>query len=181
VIYFLKGEILMSVACVKLYDDTIVLGADSIMIYGDMQEKNKDAKIRKINDYSGFASAGFAKEIEFFNIFCKTHQPSRNTIEGIIDYFFEFSNWKKKKIDDDKIDNQYIFVYKGKSYSFYEYHVVEIKDFYAIGAGYQYATTALYLNHTVEQAIKISCSLSIYCEMPANIFEFHKETLDENK
>ncbi len=171
----------MSVACVKLYDDTIVLGADSIMIYGDMQEKNKDAKIRKINDYSGFASAGFAKEIEFFNIFCKTHQPSRNTIEGIIDYFFEFSNWKKKKIDDDKIENQYIFVYKGKSYSFYEYHVVEIKDFYAIGAGYQYATTALYLNHTVEQAIKISCSLSIYCEMPANIFEFHKETLDENK
>ena len=171
----------MSVACVKLYDDTIVLGADSIMIYGYMQEKNKDAKIRKINDYSGFASAGFAKEIEFFNIFCKTHQPSHNTIEGIIDYFFEFSNWKKKKIDDDKIENQYIFVYKGKSYSFYEYHVAEIKDFYAIGAGYQYATTALYLNHTVEQAIKISCSLSIYCEMPANIFEFHKETLDENK
>jgi len=171
----------MSVACVKIYNDRIVLGADSIAVYGDMQEKQKDSKIRKINDCSGFASSGYAKEIEFFYIFCKTHQPSHNTIEGIIDYFFEFSNWKKKKIDDDKIENSYIFVYKGESYYFYDYHVLEIKDFHAIGAGYQYATTALYLNHTVGEAIKISCDLSIYCEMPVNIFEFHKEILNENK
>ena len=79
---------------------------------------------------------------------------------------------EKEKIDDDKIENSYIFVYKGKSYSFYDYHVLEIKDFHAIGAGYQYATTALYLNHTVGEAIKISCDLSVYCEMPVNIFEF---------
>lgn len=162
----------MSVACVKIYNDRIVLGADSIIVYGEMQEKQKDSKIRKINDFSGFASSGYAKEIEFFYIFCKTHQPSQNTIEGIIDYFFEFSNWKKKKIDDDKIENFYIFVYKGKCYYFNDFYVSEIRDFCSIGAGYQYATTALYLNHTVEEAIKISCDLSIYCETPVNIFEF---------
>ncbi|HPJ86729.1 MAG TPA: hypothetical protein PLU55_01310 [Candidatus Pacearchaeota archaeon] len=166
----------MSVGCVKIYEDKIVLGTDSIIVYGGSQEKKKDAKIKKIDENFGFVSTGVVKEIEFFFIFCKTHKPSHNTIEGIIDYFFEFSIWKKKKIDDDKIENTYIIVYEGKSYYFYDYDVTPINDYSAIGAGWQYATTSLYLGHDVEEAIKTACELSIYCELPSNIIEFKKET-----
>ena len=162
----------MSVGCVKIYEDKIVLGADSIIVYGERQEKHKDAKIKKIDENFGFASSGTAKELEFFGIFCKTHKPSHNTIEGIIDYFFEFSTWKKKKVDDDRIENSYILVYDRKVYFFIDYYVTSVVDYKALGAGVDYATTALHLGHSVEESIKIACELSIYCELPSNIIEF---------
>lgn len=88
----------MSVACVKIYNDRIVLGADSIVVYGDMQEKQKDSKIRKINDCSGFASSGYAKEIEFFFIsFVKHINLHIIVLKVLLITFLNFQIGKRKK------------------------------------------------------------------------------------
>jgi ATP-dependent protease HslVU (ClpYQ) peptidase subunit len=161
----------MSVAIVKIYNDKIVLGADSIITNGDRQRKEKKAKIRKSTESISFACAGYLRETELFNVYCKSHTPTRNDYESIIDFFYEFSGWLKKKIDDSSVNNQYIFVYDNKAYSFYDYNVEVIEDYYCIGAGEDFAYASMYYGKTVEESIKCACELSIYCELPCNIIE----------
>jgi len=160
----------MSIAVVKIHKDKIELGADSIIIRGDtLNNRDNDAKLKKIEEGFCFASAGLAMEIEMFFLFCKTRKPSGNEEEDILNFFEEFREWLYKKTDMSKIGNSFLIVFEGKAFYFHKYYIKEVKDFEAIGAGRDFALAALYLEKTVKEAVKVACDLSVYCAEPVNI------------
>ena len=82
----------MSVVAVKKEENQFYISADSICISGYTQDKQPDIKIKFINEKFIFGSAGTAREIALFSIYCKTHQPKNADEESILDYIVEFIN-----------------------------------------------------------------------------------------
>ena len=163
----------MSVVAVKVTDDKIVIGADSIIAYGWTQEKDKLAKLEEVNGMV-IGSVGMAQEGALFRVFCRTRKPREATDEAIVDFMSDFQDWLNDKTGEPSIENGYIFVYDKKVFNIEGFYVKEVTDYAAIGAGMDFALTCLALGHNVEKAIEISCHFSIYCELPANIIEIDK-------
>lgn len=168
----------MSVCAVKIYEDKIVMGADSQVSYGDQHKREIDGcKIWKGHDIV-FSTSGSMKEMGLFSIFCKTTKPKGNEEDDVINFFIDFVEWKKKKLGDTEeftLENQYLFVYDMKAYSMYDFNLIHIKDYSAIGCGYIHAETVLHLGKSVEEAINITCDLNSFCERPVTIYEIRKE------
>ena len=99
--------------------------------------------------------SGYVSEIESLFVYAESHQPFDNSIRAIREFFYEFSTWKQSKGQKFDIDNDFIIAYKG-----------EIKEYAAIGAGYQYALAALYLGHSAKEAVKVSCDLDCFVAEP---------------
>ena len=49
--------------------------------------------------------------------------------------------------------------------------VREIKDYFAMGAGEDFATAALYLGHSPEEAVKTACEISCFVAEPIVVEE----------
>lgn len=138
----------MSVVAAKVYDDRIVMSADSILTNGYEKEPNVNfAKIAKINDMI-LGGVGYGDEQSLM----WNHQP----VEAILNYIIEFSKWKNTLIGD----GLFLIAYKGHLFHICKFMVREIKDYFAIGAGAPYATTALYLKHDPEESVKVACDIS---------------------
>jgi ATP-dependent protease HslVU (ClpYQ) peptidase subunit len=166
----------LSIAVVKVHDNIIELGADSIVVKGDtLNTRDSDAKIKSVERGFSFASAGSAMEIEMFYLFSKTRKPSGNDEENILTFFEEFREWLCKKTDISKINNSFLIVFRGKAFYFHKYYLKEVKDFEAIGAGSDFALAALYLGKSTKEAVQVACDLSIYCEKPINIITESKD------
>ena len=75
----------MSVVAVKVTDDKIIIGADSIIAYGWTQEKDKLAKLEEVNGMV-IGSVGMAQEGALFRVFCRTRKPREATDEAIVDF-----------------------------------------------------------------------------------------------
>jgi ATP-dependent protease HslVU (ClpYQ) peptidase subunit len=163
----------MSVVAVKVEKNKIIIGADSILVNGNTQEKDKMAKLFK-NEWMIVGDVGEAQEGALFQIFSKTRKPRESSVEGITEYLFDFFTWKKEKTDSTELNNHYIIIFEKKAFLVEGFYVKEINDYYAIGAGMDFALAALYLGSTVEDAIKTSCHLSILCEEPVNLIEVKK-------
>ena len=162
----------MSVVAVKIYEDKIEVAADSIMVKGWTQT-NKYSKLHFINDmYIG--TSGTAEEGSLFRIYCSTRKPEQATESAIIMFFSEFADWKNNKTGSSNLQNEYIFIFNGKVFEVQRFHVLEIKDFSAIGAGMDFALAALYLGSNVEDAVKVACELSVYCEAPVEHYIINK-------
>ena len=54
------------------------------------------------------------------------------------------------------------------------FFIKEVTDYTSIGAGMDFALSALYLGNSVKDSIKAACHLSVYCEEPINIIEVEK-------
>lgn len=163
----------MSVVSCKIYDDQIVIGADSIIINGHTQEKDKLAKLNMVNDMI-IADVGNADEGMLFLMFCKTRKPKAPTPDDIIEFMMDFFSWYRGKFDEATIENTYILALEGKAFYIDGFFVKEITDYTAIGAGMDFALSALYLGSTVEESIKTACHFSILCEEPVNILTMPK-------
>ena len=157
----------MSVVCCKINETSIDIASDSIIVRGWTQNKsdNKFSKLFKVNELV-IGAVGAAEEASLLHIFSKTHKPKASDEEGILEFLSEFLDWKKKKADSYKLENSYIIVFGGKAYHIHNFFINEILKYEAIGAGEEYALSALYLGHTVEKAVQTACELSIYCELP---------------
>jgi len=158
----------MSVVCCKVYENRIEIAADSITVRGWTQSKGQNndiAKLMQIDDIT-IGSSGTAQEMVLMQLYCKTHKPRDNSNFSIVEFLSEFSDWKLKKIDNGKIDNVYIIIFEGKAYVSFGFSVCEITEYEAVGAGTDFALSALYLNHDVHKAVETACELSIYCEQP---------------
>lgn len=164
----------MSVCAVKVYKDRIEMSADSIVTQGYNKQSNC-TKMYKVNSLT-FASSGYVSELEFFRIFCKTRKPTSADIEGIIDFFAEFSEWKAKKTSnkDCELNNSYLLIFEKKAFRFYDWDCLEVETFEAIGAGYVQARTALYLDKNPEDACKVACKLAVNCSEPVKTFTIKK-------
>ena len=163
----------MSVVAVKVTKKKIIIGADSILVSGWTQEKDKLAKLNKVNEMI-IGDCGDAQEGSLFLVYCKTRKPREASVEGLIEFMSEFQDWMNDKISETELKNQYIIVLEGKAFMMEGFFIKEVTDYTAIGAGMDFALSALYLGNSVKDAIKASCHLSVYCEEPINIIEVDK-------
>lgn len=163
----------MSVVAVKVTKNKITIGADSILVSGWTQEKDKLAKLNKVNDII-IGDCGDAQEGGLFLIYCKTRKPREASVEAMIEFMVEFQEWYKNKTDESKLSNQYIIVFDSKAFVIEGFWCKEVTDYTAIGAGMDFALAALYLGNAVRDSIKAACHLSVYCEEPINIMEIEK-------
>ena len=83
----------------------------------------------------------------------------------------EFSNWKKGKAEKSGLDNSYLIGFEGKVFSVNGWFIQEVITYEAIGAGMDYALAALYLEKSAEEAVKVACELSIFCEEPIQVIK----------
>jgi ATP-dependent protease HslVU (ClpYQ) peptidase subunit len=163
----------MSVVAVKVTEDKITIGADSIIAFGWTQEKDKLAKLEEVNGMV-IGSVGMAQEGALFRVFCRTRKPREASDEAIVDFMSEFQDWLNNKIGETKIENGYILVVDGKAFNIEGFYVKEVVDYAAIGAGMDFALASLYLGKSVKDSIKAACHLSVYCEEPINIIKVKK-------
>ena len=163
----------MSVVAVRVEKNKITIGADSILVNGYTQEKDKMAKIFQ-NEWAVVGDVGEAQEGALFQIYTKTRRPRESSVEGITEFLFEFYQWKKEKTESVELTNDYIIVFDGKAFLVEGFYVKEVKDYMAIGAGMDFALAALYMGSSVQDAIKTACHLSILCEEPVNIITIPK-------
>lgn len=160
----------MSVVAVKIYDKEIIMSADSIIVSGwqDKTPVGKD-KMYEINGML-IGSAGDAQELTHMFLFAENHTPLDMTERGLIKFMNEFRQWRINEFGvpaEKPIGNEYLIASKGKCFMCYGcVYVGEVRDFYAIGAGEDYAKAALYLGHSPAEAVKVACALSCYVDEP---------------
>ena len=123
---------------------------------GWTQEKDKLAKLNKVNDMV-IGDCGDAQEGGLFLVYCKTRKPREASVEALIEFMSEFQDWMNDKIGETKLNNQYIIVLEGKAFMMEGFFVKEVTDYTAIGAGMDFALSALYLGNSVKEAIKEAC------------------------
>ncbi len=163
----------MSVVAVKVTKNKITIGADSILVSGWTQEKDKLAKLNKANGMI-IGDVGDAQEGALFLLFCKTRKPREASVDAIVEFMSEFQDWMNNKTGESKLSNQYILIIEKKAFMIEGFFIKEVTDYTAIGAGMDFALSALYLGNSVKDSIKAACHLSVYCEEPINIIEVEK-------
>lgn len=163
----------MSVVAVKVTKNKITIGADSILVSGWTQEKDKLAKLNKTNGMV-IGDCGDAEEGALFLLFCKTRKPREASVDAIVEFMSEFQDWMNNKTGESKLSNQYILIIEKKAFMIEGFFIKEVTDYTAIGAGMDFALSALYLGNSVKESIKAACHLSVYCEEPINIIEVEK-------
>ncbi len=163
----------MSVVAVKISKNKITIGADSILVSGWTQEKDKLAKLNEVNGLI-IGDCGDAQEGALFLVFCKTRKPREASVEALVEFMSDFQDWMNDKIGETKLSNQYIIVIDKKVFMMEGFFIKEINDYTAIGAGMDFALTCLALGHSVEKAIEMACHFSIYCEKPVNLIVVKK-------
>lgn len=165
----------MSVVAVKKYEDKIVVAADNIVVSGWNRNDGKhfkQVKMEKINDMIiGFS--GCLQEGSLFLSYAATHKPDSSGFKDMLKYAVEFRKWKKDydisepdNNEKDKIINQYLVVWDGHVFCITGYDLVEIKDYYAIGCGEDFALAALHLGHSPQEAVKVACDISCFVAEP---------------
>ena len=98
----------MSVVAAKVYNNRIVMAADSILVKG--WSKSTNGNFAKINQINGMivGGTGYAKELSLLWHFMRTHKPDGNTDKDILEYIVEFSKWKNDLIGESGIVNNYL-------------------------------------------------------------------------
>lgn len=156
----------MSVVVCKVNKDKIEMAADSIALLGytKIPVQNNMPKIMKYNDMI-IGGCGYADEISLFFHYMKTHTIEEMTEKGVLDFIIEFKRWRSDLTKEDNLENSYIIAYKGKAFGIHNMLVFPIDNYYAIGAGRNYAHGALYMGATPREAVKASCELCAHvCE-----------------
>ena len=161
----------MSVVAAKVYDNRIVMAADSILVKG--WSKSTNGNFAKINQINGMivGGTGNAKELSLLWHFMRTHKPAGNTEKEILGYIVEFSKWKQDLIGEGGISNTYLLAYDGHLFEVEDMFVYEIKNYDAVGAGEDFANAALHLGHSPKEAVKVACELSCYVAEPIITYE----------
>ena len=93
----------------------------------------------------------------------------RYTEEGMLEFWNEFSEWKKKRTDQSSIENSYFIGVRGVVFYINHWLIASVSSYEAIGAGKDFALAALHLGHTAEEAVATAIELSIYCEAPIQL------------
>ncbi len=162
----------MSIVACKINENGYEIAADSITVRGYTQTKN-NTKRSKLFEVNGMVigSVGYAEESSLLHIFAKTHQPASATEEGILEFWGEFSEWKKKRIDHSGIENSYFIGINGIVFAVHEWLIEQVTSYEAIGAGMDFALAALHLGHDAEAAVATAIELSVFCEAPIQIIK----------
>jgi len=158
----------MSVIACKITERGYEIAADSILVRGYTQSTGQNIHAAKLFESNGMVigTVGELEEESLFRLFCATRFPNAATEHALLEFLADFSDWKKARLDNPGIENRYIIGFGGKAFSIERWSVSEIAEYNAIGAGADYALTALHLGHSVEEAVQAAIDLCIYCEPP---------------
>ncbi|KKI98620.1 hypothetical protein [Prochlorothrix hollandica] len=165
----------MSVVAARRYDDRLVFASDSIRVAGYVKQTQQ----RVVGDEQGklfetngliIGSVGYIMELSFMQMFARNHKPSAPTIEAVLEFMVEFYSWAKSKDDSFGKHNTYLIGIDNLIFQVSDSYLVEkIHKFSAIGAGEDFALTAMYLDKTPEEAVAIANELCIYCAAPIQV------------
>jgi len=157
----------VSIVCVKVSKKVIEMASDSILVSGWTQSKssNSFAKLTSVNGMV-IGTAGGVEEGSLFQVFAATTKPEAATESAVLIFMSSFAEWKHKKINKTGVENSYLLAFDGKAFEIEGFFVQEITTFSAIGAGSDFALTALHLGHDVKKAVAVACEMSVYCEQP---------------
>ena len=165
----------MSVVAARRYPEELVFASDSIRVSGAFRRENtrvaghEQGKLFQVNDLV-IGSVGLVMELSFMQIFARNHKPAAPTTESVLDFMLEFYRWSKAKDESFNRINDYLIGTEGEIFRVCDGYLVEkINEFAAIGAGEDFALTAMYLDKTPEEAINISNELCVYCAGPTNV------------
>ncbi len=164
----------MSIVAAKVYKDRIEIAADSICVRGDSKINGADkkhTKLFRVNDLV-VGSVGYSEESFLFQQYMKIHMIKEMNEDGILNFLIEFKRWKKDLCGDGVIENRYMIASKGKCFCTHELFIFRVDDFFAIGAGGDFARGAMCMGATPEEAVKIACELCVYVSEP-----IHKEII----
>ena len=165
----------MSVVAARVYNDRIVMAADSIVVRGWSKDTKRD--FSKINEINGMivGSVGSAEEGSLFQNFMRTHKPDSATEKDVLSFVIEFSNYKRGLTGDYKMSNDYLLAVTGHLFFIHNMLVYEIKEYGAIGAGEDFANAALYLGHSASEAVDVACNLCCMVSEPIIEYAMNKE------
>ena len=163
----------MSVVCCKIDKDRIHIASDSITVRGWTQSRGNNTTFSKLFSINQtiIGSSGTVEEASLLQIFCQNRtpfniSPKNITNRDVLSFLDDFSKWKKSRTDNGKIENSYILAAVGKVFHINGFMIQEITTYEAIGAGTDFALSALYLGQNVESAVETACELSVFCEKP---------------
>ena len=157
----------MSVVVCKVGKDKIEMASDSIAVKGWTKLNNAQNKVAKMVKYNDMilGGCGNTDEISLFFHYMKTHTIEKVDEKSVLDFVIEFRRWKNDLTGDNSFVNPYIIAYKGRVFAIEGMLVFPIDDYYAIGAGQDYASGALYIGATPKEAVKAACELcAMVCE-----------------
>lgn len=161
----------MSVVAAKVYEDKIVLGADS-QSTSYWHNKNSTNKIYKISDDFVIGGVGYTSHNQMMSMFCETNKPADNRKRDVLEFIVQYNEWMRKKDDQYRPYNSWLMAFKGKAFWITDDLLVqEIKDYFAIGSGHEYAKAGLHLGKTVKESVKVACDLTVFCGEPIEVYE----------
>ena len=155
----------MSVIAAKVYNDKVVMAADSIIVTGWSKRNNNFSKIVEINNMI-MGSTGYCQECSIMWHYMQTHKPASSLEKDILAFMVEFAKWKNNITNNNNVENSYLMIYQGHLFEINGLFVHEISDYVAVGAGEDFATAALHLGHTPREAVKVACDLSCLVSEP---------------
>ncbi|AOX01497.1 MAG: hypothetical protein F6K63_30885 [Moorea sp. SIO1G6] len=164
----------MSVVAARKYPDKLVFASDSIRLSGYLKQTHRVTgdewgKLFEINNMI-IGGVGYTMELSFMQIFARNHSPAAPTVEAVLDFIVEFYSWAKDKDDTFGRRNEYLLAVERDIFCISDGYLVDkINEFGAIGAGQDYALTAMYLDKTPEEAVAIANELCVYCSPPINV------------
>ncbi|NEN99871.1 MAG: hypothetical protein F6K50_31670 [Moorea sp. SIO3I7] len=164
----------MSVVAARKYPDKLVFASDSIRLSGYLKQTHRVTgdewgKLFEINNMI-IGGVGYTMELSFMQIFARNHSPAAPTVEAVLDFIVEFYSWAKDKDDTFGRRNEYLLAVEQDIFCISDGYLVDkINEFGAIGAGQDYALTAMYLDKTPEEAVAIANELCVYCSAPINV------------
>lgn len=161
----------MSVVAVKVYDNKIKIASDSIVVRGHSKRTNESFdKLVKVNKMI-IGACGDCADITLMQQYAYTHRPSGATEKDIYTFMFEFAKWKEDSPYSKDYDTEYIIIYEGKAFGIEGLYIKEITNYFAIGAGCDFATAVLHLGHSPKKAVKVACEMSCLVSEPIIEYE----------
>lgn len=161
----------MTVVAARKYSDRIEFAADSIVTSGSTKVTDRTIDASKLFQQNGLiiGLTGKLAEGSLMQIFSRNHKPAGATLEGVIDFLFEFEGWVRNRDSSFNIYNHYLIGFEGKLFRTYpRFDVFEVSEFDAIGAGEDFALTAMHLEKTPTESVTIACDLSVWCSKPVS-------------
>jgi len=161
----------MTVIAARKTDKGVEISWDSFC--GDTYRKGKVDRLSNLDkkiDGNNFKAliCGSASSGSLLKFFSKHNGIESATEMDILGYLIRFKEWCREKLPAPDLNMDMIIIMDGKIFEVDADQLVvfENTEFISMGAGQQYAATALHLGHTAEDACKIACQLSNHCLEP---------------
>lgn len=164
----------MTVIAAKVFNDKIEMSCDSAGTRGWHSRNNfMPSKVIKGQDFL-VGLCGSATLITFLHMFSKNHPIGDGEEAAVIDWIVEFLEFIKKKTGswhNTKNSDQLIIAHKSGLYTIENWAPIKVKDWHAIGSGFEYAESAFYLGHNTEKAVEVANNFCFGCGGDIETFE----------